>query len=90
MAASLTANAIAAVSGGDLNLKPVVQVLDVRLISAAQERYQMLVSDGAATQEALLAMQLSGLVKVGKVKKGSVIQLLEYISNVVQGRRFVP
>lgn len=89
MAASLTANAIAAVNGGDLNLKPVVQVLEVKMISASQERCQMLVSDGAATQQALLATQLSELVKTGKVKKGSVVQLLEYISSNVQGRRII-
>ncbi|XP_019704480.1 replication protein A 70 kDa DNA-binding subunit A [Elaeis guineensis] len=89
MAASLTANAIAVVNGGDLNLKPVVQVLDVRLISAAQERYRMVVSDGSATQQALLATQLGVLVKAEKVKKGSVVQLLEYISSTVQGRRII-
>ncbi|XP_073010537.1 replication protein A 70 kDa DNA-binding subunit A isoform X1 [Typha latifolia] len=89
MAGRLTANAIAAVNGGDLNLKPVVQVVEVRQIAGAQEHYRAVVSDGAAAQQALLATQLNQLVKSGRLRKGSVVQLLEYICSTVQNRRII-
>ncbi|XP_020091056.1 replication protein A 70 kDa DNA-binding subunit A isoform X1 [Ananas comosus] len=89
-AARLTANAIAAVSGGDLNLKPVVQVVELKQVpGAAQERFRALVSDGSAAHQALLATQLNALVKARRLRRGSVVQLLEYICSTVQNRRII-
>ncbi|OAY64216.1 Replication protein A 70 kDa DNA-binding subunit A [Ananas comosus] len=89
-AARLTANAIAAVSGGDLNLKPVVQVVELKQVpGAAQERFRALVSDGSAAHQALLATQLNALVKARRLRQGSVVQLLEYICSTVQNRRII-
>ncbi|PKA49584.1 hypothetical protein AXF42_Ash004124 [Apostasia shenzhenica] len=89
MAARLTPNAIAAVNAGDLDLKPVVQVTEVLKIAGPQERFRMVVSDGSATQQALLATQLSEVARVGRVRRGSVVQLLEYICSTVQSRRII-
>uniref|UniRef100_A0A2P2IVV6 Replication protein A subunit n=2 Tax=Rhizophora mucronata TaxID=61149 RepID=A0A2P2IVV6_RHIMU len=89
MPVNLTQNAIAAILGGDLNLKPLVQVVDLKLIGSAQERYRFLISDSVSTQHAMLATQLNDRVKSGLVKKGSVVQLIDYICSEVQSRKII-
>ncbi|XP_058078300.1 replication protein A 70 kDa DNA-binding subunit A [Magnolia sinica] len=89
MAVNLTANAIAAIEGGDVNLKPLVQVLEIKAIGNSQDRYRIVISDGISTQQAMLAAQLSDRVKGGKLQKGSVIQLLDYICSIIQNRKII-
>ncbi|KAE7998482.1 hypothetical protein FH972_003026 [Carpinus fangiana] len=72
---------------GDVNAKPLVQVLDIKLIGSTQERYRLLLSDAVSTQQAMLATQLNDRVKSGRVRKGSVVQLIEYICSPVQNRK---
>lgn len=88
MAVNLTANAIPAINAGDVNSKPVVQVLDIKLIGTTQERYRLTLSDSESTQQAMLATQLNDRVKTGRVRKTSVIQLIEYICSTVQNRKY--
>ncbi|CAA3024362.1 replication A 70 kDa DNA-binding subunit A [Olea europaea subsp. europaea] len=85
----LTANAISAIDGGDVNAKPLVQVVDIKLIGSTQERYRLLISDSVLTQHAMLATQLNDQVKSGRVRKGSVVQLIEYICSNVQNRKII-
>ncbi|XP_028772143.1 replication protein A 70 kDa DNA-binding subunit A [Neltuma alba] len=91
MPVNLTPNAIAAIVAGDVNSKPLVQVLDIKLISnnSQQERYRLLISDSASTQHAMLATQLNNRVRTGRVKKGSVVQLIEYICSQIQNRKII-
>ncbi|GAV84367.1 tRNA_anti domain-containing protein/Rep-A_N domain-containing protein/Rep_fac-A_C domain-containing protein [Cephalotus follicularis] len=89
MPVNLTANAISAINGGDVNSKPLLQVLDIKLIGSSQERYRILLSDGISSQHAMLATQLNDRVKTGRVKKGSVIQLIDYICSMVQSRKII-
>ncbi|KAJ8427709.1 hypothetical protein Cgig2_019014 [Carnegiea gigantea] len=89
MAVSLTRNSIAAIVNGDLNLKPLVQVVDIKLIGTSQERYRLLISDAVSTQQAMIATQLNDRVKFGLVRKGSIIQLIEYICSDVQSRKII-
>ncbi|KAK9101489.1 hypothetical protein Scep_024919 [Stephania cephalantha] len=89
MPVNLTPNAIAAVVGGDLDLKPLVQVVDIKLIGGSQDRYRLLLSDSAASQHAMLATQLNDRVKSGGVRKGSVVQLIDYICSTVQNRKII-
>ena len=88
---NLTANAIPAIVAGDMNSKPLVQVLDIKLISNSkqQERYRLLLSDAVSSQHAMLATQLNDRVRTGRVKKGSVVQLIEYICSPIQNRKSV-
>ncbi len=68
MAVNLTPNAIAAINGGDMNLKLLVQVLDIKLICASaqpKERYRVLLSDTVSSQHAMLATQLNDRVTSG-------------------------
>jgi replication factor A1 len=66
-----------------------MQVMDVRQIGnpqSTQERYRLVLSDGVHLQQAMLGTQLNEKVK--KAVKGSMVQLLEYICNTVQNRKY--
>ncbi|KAL5572397.1 hypothetical protein UlMin_021994 [Ulmus minor] len=89
MPVHLTPNAIPAIMAGDLNSKPLVQITDIKLIGTSQERYRFLLSDAVSDHQAMLATQLNDRVKTGQVKKGSVIQLIEYICSPIQNRKFI-
>ncbi|KAI4344581.1 hypothetical protein L6164_011789 [Bauhinia variegata] len=91
MSVNLTPNSIPAIVTGDVNSKPLVQVLDIKPISnkANQERYRLLLSDAVSTQHAMLATQLNDRVRTGRVKTGSVVQLIEYICSPVQNRKII-
>lgn len=88
---NLTPNAIPAIVAGDMNSKPLLQVLDIKLIpnSKQEERYRILLSDAVSSQHAMLATQLNDRVRTGRVKKGSVVQLIEYICTPIQNRKSV-
>lgn len=90
MPVNLTRNAIEKIHGGDVNSKPLLQVIDIKVIGNAQpERYRICISDGVSTQQALLASQLNELVKTERVRKGSVVQLIDYMCNDIQGRKVI-
>ncbi|XP_027329707.1 replication protein A 70 kDa DNA-binding subunit A-like [Abrus precatorius] len=91
MSVNLTPNAIPAIVAGDMNSKPLLQVLDIKLIrnSMQQERYRILLSDAVSSQQAMLATQLNDRVRTGQVKKGSVVQLIDYICSPIQNRKIV-
>ncbi|CAI9113477.1 OLC1v1014087C1 [Oldenlandia corymbosa var. corymbosa] len=63
--------------------------LDVKLAGATQDRYRLLISDSVLVQQAMLATQLNGLVKAGGLRKGSVVQLIEYICTHIQNRKII-
>uniref|UniRef100_A0A175YL13 Replication factor-A protein 1 N-terminal domain-containing protein n=1 Tax=Daucus carota subsp. sativus TaxID=79200 RepID=A0A175YL13_DAUCS len=90
MPVHLTANAISAIHAGDLNAKPLVQVLDIKARTIAnQERYRLVISDGELTQDAMIATQLNDRVKTGQIVTGSVVQLIDYVCNSVHSRKYV-
>ncbi|KAG4946557.1 hypothetical protein JHK84_042887 [Glycine max] len=95
MSLNLTANAIPAIIGGDVNAKPLVQVLDVALVSNSnnsqqqQQRYRLLLSDAVFSHNAMLATQLNDRVRTGRVQKGSVVQLLDYICTPLKNRKII-
>lgn len=89
MPVNLTSNAIPAILTGDMNSKPLLQVLDIKLIGTSQERYRFLLSDSVFSQQAMLATQLNDRVKTGSVRTGSVVQLIEYICSNVQNRKII-
>jgi replication factor A1 len=88
MSIRLTSGAISAIDNGDIEMKPVVKVVDVKIVSTAQGRYGAMVTDGSQTRQAFLASQLNELVKNDELKNGSIVQLLEYTCAEVQNRRF--
>ncbi|XP_068646730.1 replication protein A 70 kDa DNA-binding subunit A-like [Aristolochia californica] len=92
MAIRLTEDSIRRISEGELDVTPVLQVVDLRLVNTVHntnERYRMVLSDGVSLQQAMLATQMNAVVKGGGLKKGSIIQLIEYICNVIQNRKII-
>ncbi|KAA8521263.1 hypothetical protein F0562_011900 [Nyssa sinensis] len=97
MAINLTEGAIAMLSSGEAqgaDVKPVLQVADIRLVNtqqqlASNERYRILLSDGAHLQQGMLATQRNDLVKSERLRKGSIVQLTQFVCNVIQGRMII-
>ncbi|KAL4589438.1 hypothetical protein LXL04_002345 [Taraxacum kok-saghyz] len=89
MPVNLSSNAIPAILAGDTNSKPLLQVLEIKLLGTSQERYRLILSDSVSTQQTMLATQLNDRVKTGAVQNGSVVQLIEYICSTVQNRKII-
>ena len=93
--ARLTPNGVGAALAGDTNLRPTVQVVNLRCVNVdgkgtpRSDRWRGLVSDGAETCPAMFAGQLSDLARSGLIRRGSVVQLDEYVINMVGGRRVI-
>ncbi|XP_054791912.1 LOW QUALITY PROTEIN: replication protein A 70 kDa DNA-binding subunit A-like [Prosopis cineraria] len=96
MAANLTGGAIITMCRDDFScedLKPVLQVIDLKLVQSQQhnntERYRLVLSDGSHYQQGMLATQKNELVHAGRLQKGSVVKLTQFICNVVQSRKII-
>ncbi|BAT80055.1 hypothetical protein LR48_Vigan04g012700 [Vigna angularis] len=93
MSVNLTENAIPAIINGDVDAKPLVQVLDVTLVSnsnnSQQQKYRLLISDAVSSHHAMLATQLNDRIRTGRVRKGSVVQLLDYICTPFKNRKII-
>ena len=72
---------------------PLLQVIDIRPIKSgtgtSQQRYRLILSDGDAYQQAMLATQKNDLVTGGKLKQNAIVRLSEFICPEVQNRRIV-
>ncbi|KAK6158526.1 hypothetical protein DH2020_005840 [Rehmannia glutinosa] len=93
---NLTEGAIAMLSSGDAqgtDIKPVLQVADIRLVNTQNqnnnERYRILLSDGSFTQQGMLATQRNELVRSEKLQKGSIVQLTQFVCNLIQNRMII-
>ncbi|KAE9596883.1 hypothetical protein Lal_00007554 [Lupinus albus] len=98
MAVNLTSGAITAMCSDDSStssedLKPVLQVIDLKQVqsqqNAATERFRLVLSDGSLYQQGMLATQKNDLVRSGRLQKGSVVKLTQFICNVVQERKII-
>ncbi|KAA8525134.1 hypothetical protein F0562_007002 [Nyssa sinensis] len=96
MAINLTEGAIAMISSGEAqgnDVKPVLQVADIRLVKTqhqtANEKYRILLSDGAYLQQGILATQRNDLVRSERLQKGSIVQLTQFVCYVIQGRMII-
>ncbi|KAL5724642.1 hypothetical protein ACHQM5_007874 [Ranunculus cassubicifolius] len=101
MAIYLTPNAIEMICdprGVPEDLYPTLQVTDVKLLSAGQnnngnnpdkQRYRVLLSDGVHLQQGMLATQLNDLVSQKRLQKGSIVELSEFVSQVIQNRKII-
>lgn len=89
MPVNLTSNGIPAILAGDLNSKPLLQILEIKLINTSTERYRLILSDSVTTHQAMIATQLNEKVKTNSVRKGSVVQLTEYVCTNAQKRKYV-
>ncbi|KAL3000108.1 hypothetical protein AAZX31_09G194800 [Glycine max] len=95
MAVSLTQGAITEICRGNCseNLQPVLQVIELKQVQSQQnstvERYCVVLSDGSFYQQGMLATQKNDLVHSGKLQKGSVLRLTQFLCNVVQNHKII-
>ncbi|MCD9638667.1 hypothetical protein HAX54_022789 [Datura stramonium] len=65
-------------------IKPVLQITDVRLVNSQSqsnnnEGYRILISDGQYIQQGMLAKQNNDLVLSQRIQKGTIIQMKEFV-----------
>lgn len=93
MAVNLTQGAIVTMCFTSEDLHPVLQVIDLKLVQSQQnsgtERYRVVLSDGLHYQQGMLATQKNELVHSGRLQKGSIVKLSQFICNVVQNRKII-
>jgi len=91
MAVNLTQGAIVTMCFTTEDLHPVLQVIDLKQVQSQQnsgtERYRVVLSDGLHYQQGMLATQKNELVHNGRLQKGSIVKLSQYICNDVQNRK---
>lgn len=89
----LTPNAIFTIYNKEISgdsYHPVVQVFDIKQIGvnkSSQERIRLVLSDGEHIHQAIVATQLNELVNAGQIQKWSLVRLIEFICNNVNGRK---
>ncbi|CAK8540260.1 unnamed protein product [Lathyrus sativus] len=74
------------------DFQPVLQVIDLRLVQSSQsatERYRAVLSDGSYYEQGMLATQKNELVHSGRLQKGSIVKLLQFVTNDVQRRKII-
>ncbi|XP_061366097.1 replication protein A 70 kDa DNA-binding subunit A-like [Gastrolobium bilobum] len=93
---NLTEGAISTMSSDDFSsedLRPVLQVIDLKLVQSSQhshsERYRLVLSDGSLYQQGMLGTQKNELIHSGRLQKGSVVKLTQFVCNAVQGRKII-
>jgi len=87
---ALTSGAILKMFHNDTTQQPVIQLLEVKLISGGPAvRHRVIVSDGVNYMQGMMATQLNHHIESGQVQSLSVIKLNEFICNVVQNRKII-
>jgi hypothetical protein len=88
---ALTNGAMLKMFQNDATHQPVVQLLEVKLISHhhAEVRHRMIVSDGVNYMQGMMATQLNHYIESGQVQSLSVIKLTEFVCHVVQNRKII-
>jgi len=91
----LTSGGVARVYQGDTTGKPIVQVIDLKVIGTATtannpgRRYRLIISDGVHFQQAMLATQLNTLVTEERLQNLGIIRMEEYVTQVIADKRYV-
>jgi len=91
MTVNLTQGAIITMCFTSEEFQPVLQVFDLKLVqsqlnSSTTERYRVVLSDGLHYQQGMLALHKNELVHSGRLQKGSIVKLTQFICNDVQNR----
>ncbi|CEG40987.1 replication protein a 70 kda dna-binding [Plasmopara halstedii] len=92
---NLTPNAVSMLyhSQAPEGFEPWLQVIDIKKIKPASgavgDRYRIMLSDGTSYISGMLATQLAPLMEKESLKSNFVLQLKDYLSNEVQGRRII-
>ncbi|MED6113370.1 hypothetical protein PIB30_070090 [Stylosanthes scabra] len=89
----LTPSAITTICGNDFsllqNLRPVLQVIDVKPLSSPETRYRLMLSDGSHYHQSMLTIMNNHLLVSGILQTGSIILLTNFTCPVVQNRPII-
>lgn len=91
----LTPGGVARVYQEDTTGKPIVQVIDLKVIGTPLtannpgRRYRLIISDGVHFQQAMLATQMNTLVTEEKLQNLGIIRMEEFVTNVIAHKRYV-
>ena len=73
------------------NSEPVLQILSIKKVAptpgSTLDRYRIIVSDGEAFTQSMMATQLNHFVEEGLITKNTVIVVEKFTCNYVQQRR---
>lgn len=92
----LTPGGVARVYQEDTTGKPIVQVIDLKVIGTPStanntgRRYRLIISDGVHFQQAMLATQMNTLVAEERLQNLGIIRMEEFVTNVIAKKRYVP
>uniref|UniRef100_A0A7S2P0X2 Replication protein A subunit n=1 Tax=Leptocylindrus danicus TaxID=163516 RepID=A0A7S2P0X2_9STRA len=81
----------------DTNIKPTptLQIINIKKVSgsassnANNERYRVVLSDGQCYIQGMLATQINYMITDGTLVENCVVQVMDFITNLVQGRTVV-
>jgi replication factor A1 len=85
----LTHGAIQQMVNGNTNIRPRLQILDVKKIVTGQqgERCRLVLSDGEFYIQGMLASQCTQMMANGQLNKFAVIHLQEFVCNTVSNKK---
>ncbi|GAB0492183.1 hypothetical protein MMPV_003443 [Pyropia vietnamensis] len=89
----LTPGGVARVYQEDTTGKPIVQVIDLKVIGTPStannpgRRYRLIISDGVHFQQAMLATQMNTLVAEERLQNFGIIRMEEFVTNVIASKR---
>lgn len=89
----LTPGGVARVYQEDTTGKPIVQVIDLKVIGTPStannpgRRYRLIISDGVHFQQAMLATQMNTLVAEERLQNLGIIRMEEFVTNVIAHKR---
>lgn len=85
----LTRGAIQQMIGGNTNIQPRLQILDVKkIVTGGQgERCRLVLSDGDVYLQGMLASQCMHMMESGQLNKFSIIHLKEFVCNTVSNKK---
>lgn len=95
----LTPGGVARVYRDDVSGNPIVQVIDLKVIGTPSttnntnntgRRYRLIISDGVHFQQAMLATQMNTLVTEERLQNLGIIRMVEFVTNVIAKKRYVP
>ena len=67
---------------------PVMQIVQAKVIeTGGQTRWRVVISDGVHVLQAMAVAALNTMFENGEAGKGSIVRLLRFAINTIQGRR---
>jgi hypothetical protein len=67
---------------------PIMQIVQAKVIeTGGQTRWRIIISDGAHVLQAMVITALNTLFENGDAGKGTIVRLLRFGINTIQGRR---